>query len=76
MAAKVAYYWAALTVFVLVLARADTSGVSYDDLIVLECDVKVRITFFVRSTTPMLFLDGMHVKDIVWCTVPVTNTPS
>lgn len=52
MASGAVYYWLMRTAFVLLLVRADVYGVSYDDLIVLECDIKVQITFCIDSTTP------------------------
>lgn len=38
--------------FVLTLAPADTYGVSYDELIIMECTIKVRITSYIISAAP------------------------
>ena len=47
-----AHYWLTRALFVLLLVRAGAYDLSFDDLIVLDCDIKVNVTFGVDPTTP------------------------
>ena len=41
-----------VALFALALAPADSYGVSYDELIIMDCTIKVRITSYTISSAP------------------------